>query len=411
MRGLSLNGQVLLGTITGLIIGLCLNFFGTNDPLIEKVIYLCTIVGGIFIGLLKMILIPLVFTSLAVGVTQLKAEGEARTIWKLSLIYFIGTSALAVLLGMIVINIIQPGKGLSIDIFQTATGGMALQKMNLPDFIHNFILNLFVNPIQAMAQGQVLPVLIFAIFVGLACVSLGTKTKGFTNILKEAFEIIMKLVQWIMYLAPFGIAALLIKLLATQDIALFAQLGTFIGVVLFALLFHAFVQLPLLLIVLGKKSPFEFFTGIKNAMLTAFSTSSSAATLPITMECVKNNLKVDKDVAGFVLPLGATINMDGTALYEAMAALFVANIAGIELSIVQQLIVFFIAITAAIGAPGIPSAGMVTLVMVLEAVGLPTEAIVILLPIDRLLDSFRTAINVEGDSIGAYIISHKLNPK
>ena len=222
--------------------------------------------------------------------------------------------------------------------------------------------------------------------------------------MQELFDVIMLIVQWIMYLAPWGIMGLLIKMIASQNADLLKQLSVFIAVVIFTLLFHGFCILPLILKFVAKRNPIPFYKGIKNALLTAFSTSSSSATLPVTMECVEENLKVDKDIAGFVLPMGATINMDGTALYEAVAAIFVANLVGIDLSIVQQIIVFFIAIVAAVGAPGIPSAGMVTMIMVLQSVGLPAEAIAILLPIDRLLDSFRTMINVNGDAIGACVV-------
>jgi Na+/H+-dicarboxylate symporter len=408
MIKISLNTQILLGGLLGILVGISLNIFGQEWTCLPQIIYICTIVGGVFIGLLKMILIPLVFTSLVVGITQLTGNSKNTLIWKMSLAYFIGTSALAVLLGLIVVNIIKPGVGVNIEIFKGYTEAMALQTMALPDFIQSFVLNLFINPIQAMAKGQVLPVLLFAILFGLACVSLGEKAKTIKTTLREVFNIVMKLVHWIMYLSPYGITALLIKMLAKQDLTILSQLGSFIGVVIFCILFHGFVQLPIIMMIFTKRNPLAFFHGIKNAMITAFSTSSSIATLPVTMECVEDNLGVKKDVSAFVLPLGATINMDGTALYEAVAALFIANISGIELSILHQLIVFFIAIAAAVGAPGIPNAGMVTMVMVLESVGLPTEAIAILLPIDRLLDSFRTAINVEGDAIGACIIHKRL---
>ena len=221
----------------------------------------------------------------------------------------------------------------------------------------------------------------------------------------------MMMVGWIMRIAPIGIMALLAKLVATQDVALLAALGKFMVVVIGATLFHGMITLPGLLFLTTRFNPFRFLNKIRDALVTAFSTSSSSATLPITMRCVENNLKVDKDVAGFVLPLGATINMDGTALYEAVAALFIANIMGIELNIVQQLIVFFTAIIAAIGAPGIPSAGMVTMVMVLQSVGLPVEAIAILLPIDRILDAIRTTVNVEGDAIGSMIVQKYVSGK
>jgi Na+/H+-dicarboxylate symporter len=222
--------------------------------------------------------------------------------------------------------------------------------------------------------------------------------------LQEGLEITMRIVSWVMVLAPFGIAALLIKLVATQDTTMLSTMGKFMAVVISTTLLHGVVILPLLLYLITGKTPLWFWRGAREALVTAFATSSSSATLPVTMRCTTGPLKVKPEIAGFVVPLGATVNMDGTALYEAAAALFIANLVGIELSFVQQLIVFFTAMIAAVGAPGIPSAGMVTMVMVLQSVGLPVEAIAILLPIDRLLDTLRTTVNVEGDMIGSLVV-------
>jgi Na+/H+-dicarboxylate symporter len=216
----------------------------------------------------------------------------------------------------------------------------------------------------------------------------------------------MQIIQWIMRLAPFGIAALLFKLIATQDVSLFTTLTKFILLVIGTTLFHGLIVLPTLLYLLTGKSPWWFLRNAREALLTAFATSSSNATMPVTMRCATQNMQVKPEIAGFVVPLGATVNMDGTALYEASAALFVAQLAGIDLSLGQQLVVCFTTMIAAMGAPGIPSAGMVTMVMVLQSVGLPAEAIAILLPIDRLLDTVRTSVNVEGDMIGSLVVQH-----
>ena len=214
----------------------------------------------------------------------------------------------------------------------------------------------------------------------------------------------MRIVGWVMRLAPLGIMALLIKLITVQDAAMLSTLAKFVLVVAGTTLFHGVIVLPLILYLFTKVSPLAFWRGSREALITAFATSSSSATLPVTLRCTTQHLQVKPEIAGFVVPLGATINMDGTALYEAAAALFIANLAGIELSFAQQVIVFFTAMIAAMGAPGIPSAGMVTMVMVLQSVGLPAEAIAILLPIDRLLDTLRTAVNVEGDMIGSLVV-------
>jgi len=401
---LSLNLQILIGTIAGVLFGIVLNILGTDSNMYSSGLYFCELIGGLFVNLLKMILIPLVFTSITTGIANLRAHRQMNRVWKCALVYFISTTALSVLLGMIVVNLFKPGVGLEIALFQNAMTTFSAKGMALSVFFKTFLSNLFMNPFYAMANGEVLPTVIFALFLGIALVKAGDKAKVILNLLNEFFELIMMMVGWIMHLAPLGIAALLAKLIATQDVSLLSALGKFMTVVIGATLFHGFITLPSILVVTTKTSPLKFFTGIREALVTAFSTSSSSATLPITMRCVENNLKVDKDVAGFVLPLGATINMDGTALYEAVAALFIANIMGIDLNIIQQLIVFFTAIIAAIGAPGIPSAGMVTMVMVLQSVGLPVEAIAILLPIDRFLDAVRTMVNVEGDAIGSVVV-------
>ena len=296
--------------------------------------------------------------------------------------------------------------------FQDAMSSFNADRISLPQLITSFLSGLFVNPVTAMAQGMVLPTVIFALLLGVALVIAGDKRAStLLNMLDELFVLIMMMVGWIMKMAPFGIMALLAKMIATQDVTFLAVLGKFMALVIGATLFHGFVVLPAILLVFTGTNPWKFLYGIRDALLTAFSTSSSSATLPVTIRCVEENLKIDKSIAGFVLPLGATVNMDGTALYEAVAALFVANIVGVDLNVIQQLTVFFMAILASIGAPGIPSAGMVTMVMVLQSVGLPAEAIAILLPIDRPLDAVRTMINVEGDAIGSAVVQKLISRK
>ncbi|HNZ56049.1 MAG TPA: dicarboxylate/amino acid:cation symporter, partial [Methylophilaceae bacterium] len=272
-----------------------------------------------------------------------------------------------------------------------------------------FLHGLFVNPFSALAQGNVIAVVVFALILGVALVMGGERYTTTLRVLQEVLDITMRIVGWVMQLAPLGIMALLIKLVAVQDVAMLATLAKFVAVVIGTLLVHGVVVLPLVLYIITKKTPLWFWRGAREALITAFATSSSAATLPITMRNATQHLHVKPEIAGFVLPLGATINMDGTALYEAVAALFIANLVGIELSFVQQLIVFVTAMIAAVGAPGIPSAGMVTMVMVLQSVGLPAEAIAILLPIDRLLDTLRTTVNVEGDMVGSLVVQKLVN--
>lgn len=403
MRWLSLNSQIFMGAALGLLIGW--GMAGVPDSSVrDGILYTSDIVGSIFIDLLKMVLIPLVFTSIAVGIANLQAHKQIHRVWITTLVFFVFTMMIAVLLALIFSNIFNPGAGLNIAMFQDAIAGFQAGQMTLPEFFANFLHSLFQNPFAALAQGNVLAVLIFALMVGIALVIGGERYKNILLLLQELLELVLRIVGWIMRLAPFGIMALLIQLVATQDTAILGSLGKFVTLVVGTTLLHGVVVLPLILYLVTGMTPLKFWRGAREALITAFATSSSSATLPITLRCAEQHLHVKREVGGFVIPLGATINMDGTALYEAAAALFVANLVGIELNLVQQLIVFFTAMIAAMGAPGIPSAGMVTMVMVLQSVGLPAEAIAILLPIDRMLDTLRTTVNVEGDLVGSLVV-------
>jgi Na+/H+-dicarboxylate symporter len=411
MRLPSLNTQILVGALGGILAGLALSALGKETPVAQNTLYAAGLVGTLFIDLLKMVLIPLVFTSIAVGVANLRAHSQMHRVWVATLGFFIFTMSLAILLGLGAANLFRPGEGLNLDMFRDAMQGFETKQLPLPEFFAQFLHSLFMNPVTALAEGNVLAVVVFALILGIALVIGGERYRNILLLLQELLELSLMLVNWIMRLAPFGIMALLIKLVATQDVALLTTLAKFIAVVIGSTLLHGIVVLPLLLYLIVRVTPLQFWRGSREALVTAFATSSSSATLPITLRCVEQHLHVKRDIAGFVVPLGATINMDGTALYEAAAALFIANLVGIELNGVQQLIVFLTAMIAAMGAPGIPSAGMVTMVMVLQSVGLPAEAIAILLPIDRLLDAFRTAVNVEGDIVGSLVVQKLVRGK
>jgi Na+/H+-dicarboxylate symporter len=351
-----------------------------------------------------MILIPLVFSSIVVGVANLRAHEQMHRVWIATVCFFLLSMALAIVIGLGAAHIFRPGEGLHLAMFAEATQNFQARQMPLPDYIAQFMHGLFQNPVKALAQGDILAVVIIALFLGVALVVGGERYKNLRTLIQELQELCLRIVGWIMRLAPFGIAALLLQLVATQQSALLSSLIEFIVVIIGTTLFHGVIVLPLVLWLFTRISPLRFWRGAREALVTAFATSSSAATLPITLRCVEQHLHVKKDIANFVIPLGATGNMDGTALYEAAAALFVARLAGIELDFAHQLIIFFVAMLGAIGAPGIPSVGMLSMVLVLESVGLPTAAIAILLPIDRILDTVRTAVNVEGDMIGSLIV-------
>lgn len=400
----SLNRLIFIAAAIGVLVGWLLGLLPEEAGLRGGVLYGSTLIGAVFIGLLKMILIPLVFTSIVVGVASLQAHHQVHRVWITTLLFFTLTSALAMLLALVATNIFKPGTGMSLTMFADAMDAFEARQMTMPEFFQYFLTGLFKNPFEAFANGDILSVLMFAIFVGVALVAGGQRYQTILQVMQELLDMLLRIIGWIMWLAPLGIAALLIRLVAEQDVALLVSMLGFILLIFGTTLFHGAVVLPGLLYAVTRKSPLWFFRGSREALITAFATSSSSATISISLRCAEQNLGVPRRIAGFVIPLGATVNMDGTALYEAAAALFVANLIGVELTLVQQLVVFMTAMIASSGAPGIPSAGMVTMVMVLQAVGLPAEAIAILLPIDRLLDTVRTAVNVEGDIIGSLIV-------
>lgn len=409
----SLNAQILLGAVFGVAAGIYLHGLGNEHQIAQTVLYTSGLVGTLFIDLLKMVLIPLVFCSITVGIANLRQHQQMQRVWVTTILFFIGSMAIAIILGLAASLYFKPGTGLSINLFEHAMQNFEARQLPLPEFFAQFLHGLFMNPFAALSQGNVLAVVMFAVILGIALVMGGERFRHLRTLLQEALDVTMLIVEWVMRLAPFGIMALLIKLVAGQDVAMLAILAKFVAVVVGTLLVHGLIALPLILYLFTRISPLFFWRGAREALVTAFATSSSSATLPVTLRCASQQLNVKPEIAGFVVPLGATINMDGTALYEAAAALFIANLIGVELTLVQQLIVCFTAMIAAMGAPGIPSAGMVTMVMVLQSVGLPAEAIAILLPVDRLLDTLRTTVNVQGDMIGSLVVqrlvgSHKV---
>ena len=389
---ISLNTQIFLGAILGVIFGIIFGHTALPAQTCSHFLFGFDILGKIFINLLKMIMIPLVFTSIGAGIANLKNSPQLRRIWPTLIVYSLTTTALAATTGLTAMNFIKPGVGLDIHLFK--------ESMNAFHVNHT----VFMNPLAAMSQNYIITVVLLAVFLGITIVVLGDKGRTILKVINDLFEITMTIVRWIMRLAPLGIMGLLTKLIAQQNVQLLYVLSKYIIVVVGTTLFHGLITLPIILWLITRVSPLEFFLAMKEAFITAFSTSSSTATLPVSLRCITENLKVDKHIARFVLPVGAILNMDGTAMYEAMAALFVANLCGAHLTLLSQAIVVLTAMMASIGAPGIPSAGMVTMIMVLQAVGLPAQAVAILIAIDRPLDTIRTVVNVEGDCIGACVV-------
>ena len=401
---MSLNTQILFAAIFGVAFGFILNLF-PNTQFFDVSLYTLGIASSIFIGLLKMLLIPLIFSSIVVGVSNLEAGGQLGRVWKITLACCVTTTTLALILGLLCAHVFNVGQGVDIALFKDAMSQHQSPDTLTPSsFFTNFIQNTLINPFKAFSDGNVLAVVVFAIFLGVALIHGGERFKAVRDLSRQFFDIMMMLVAWVMKLAPIGICALLAKLIATEDISILSRLAEFAVVVTGTTIFHGVVVLPLLLWVFGRMGPMTFFKGTRAALITAFATSSSSATLPLSLKCAQENLGVRPQIAGFVIPFGSQLNMDGTALYEAAAALFIANLMGLELSLTQQIIVCLTAMIASLGAPGIPSAGMVTMIMVLQSVGLPAEAIAILLPIDRLLDTVRTVVNVQGDMMISVVV-------
>ena len=403
---LTMNTQILLGALIGAGLGLALGALPDGAATRVQGLYLAGLIGGIFVALLKMVLVPLVFSSIVVGVAHLRQHGNIRRVWVTTLLFYLLTVTIAVILGITAANVFKPGAGMHLDMFADALAGFQAKQLPFPDFVQQFLTGLFKNPFSALANGEIVALVVFALILGIALVQAGDRYPIINRGMEEMQDLSLRIVGAIMKLAPWGIAALLAKLIATQDVALLETMARFVAVVLGTTLFHGVVVLPGLLWLITRVTPLALWRGGRESFITALATSSSSATMPITMRVTQTNFGVRPATVGFVVPVGTTMNMDGTALYEAAAALFIASLVGIELSAGQQIVVCVMSMLAAVGAPGIPSAGMVTMVMVLQSVGLPAEAIAILLPIDRLLDAVRTVVNVEGDIVGSIVVDH-----
>jgi len=396
------NRDILLGAAAGIAIGLGVAQLPEGSTAYGSATWFIGLLGGMFVAALKMLMAPLLFASVAGGIRALWAQRDAGRIWQTTLLFFAFTAAVAVTLGIVAANLFQPGIGLPHDLLPVAAA--AREAPDAAGFLQKLLVDSLQNPFRALTEAAVLPLIVAALLLGAAVGQQPQRFATLGRLIDELLDLALLVVGWVMRLAPIGIGALLAKLAATATAAVFGALAKFAAVVLGTTLLHGVVILPLLVWLLAGVPPWRYFAGIRLPMLTALATSSSAATMPVTLRSADHDLRIDPAVSRFVIPLGTTVNMDGTALYEAAAALFVAQLAGIELSLAQQVIVALMAMLAAIGAPGIPSAGMVTMVMVLQSVGLPVEAIALLLPIDRLLDAVRTMVNVQGDLATSLVV-------
>ncbi|MBN2321984.1 MAG: dicarboxylate/amino acid:cation symporter [Acidobacteria bacterium] len=389
---LKLHWQVLIALIAGVAMG------WLAPSAAQKIGFL----GDLFLRLLKMIIIPLVFTSLVSGIASL---GSARSLGRVgirTMIYYTVSTTLAITVGLTLVNLIKPGLHLNLSETAGLPEGFSASSQTLSEFFLGMVPD---NIISSMANGDVLPVIFFALLFGLFITQLkGPGVESVKKVVDGVLEIIQALTLAIVKLAPIGIFALLAREVARSGPGIIWDLRFYFITVGFGLLIHALVTLPLILMILGKRRPFPYFRVASPALATAFSTASSAATLPLTMECseLAGNRR---GVTSFVLPLGATVNMDGTALYEAVAALTIAQMYGIDLGVGQQALVLLTALLASVGAAAIPMAGLVMLVVILEAVGLPLEGIGTIIAIDRVLDMMRTATNVWSDLVGTAVVN------
>ena len=402
-----LHWQIFISMIIGLIIG---SIIDSDSTLYSISITL----GVIFIKLLKMITIPLIFTSILTGITSISDFNQLGRIGFKTISYYMLTSLFAIIIGLGLTNILKPGNSYA---HSEATKVYDYSNLNTPDStLDIFVRMIPTNPIAAATEGDMLSIIFFTILLGIAITKLPKAHKGpLTSFFESLFQAIMNLTQMIIKLSPIGVFGLIVKTVSTSNLDLFYSIGKYMITIAIGLSIHVFIVLPMLFFILTRINPLKHFKAMSSAMATAFSTSSSSSTLPVTIKCVNENVKASKEVSGFVLPMGATINMDGTALYECAGVIFISQILGIELTITQQLIVVITALLASIGAAGIPSAGLVMIFIVTQAVGFRNEDVALIigamLAVDRPLDMFRTMVNVTSDSIGTAIIAHSEGEK
>ncbi len=408
-----LHWQILTALLLGLVSGLALPDgarIGPLDP-VDAFGFL----GDLFLRALKMVIVPLLAGSIVTGVAGL---GDARTLGRLfrrTFSWYMLTSLLAIIVGLVLVNAIAPGLddgvpvgetlGLQADVSELDE---SLQGRGAGDLVQIILRMIPVNPVAAAAEGQMLPLIVFSMLFGAAITMLPDELRGTQRAWWEGlFAVMMRITGWVIRFTPLGVFGLIGRIAATSGVEAFASLAKFALTVVLALAFHSLVVLPILLRLAGGVQPWKHARVMAPALMTAFTTRSSSATLPLTMKCVERGAGVSNRVTSFVLPLGATVNMDGTALYECISALFIAQAYGIVLGPVDQFLVVVTALLASIGAAGIPSAGLVMISIILGTVGLPLEGVALILAVDPLLDMLRTCVNIFSDSCGAVVVASR----
>lgn len=413
---LQLHWQILIALVLAVIAG---RLSGTEGTLLGIEAYpVYVFIGVLFMNALKMIIVPLVMSSIITGVAGIGGTTGLGRLGGKTLLFYMATSLLAIVTGLLIVNSLNPGlidgeparEILGMNADELVAISDKVQGRSMSDLSDVFLSMVPSNVIAAAAEGKMLGLIFFSLLFGyfITCID---KEKGelLTRFWQGIADVMMLMTGLIMKFAPLGVFGLVAKTIAgigpDQLDDLLVSLGTFTLSVLLALLIHVAVTLPLMLKFIARVSPLAHYRAMAPALLTAFSTASSSATLPLTMECVEDNAKVSKRTSSFVLPLGATVNMDGTALYECVAAMFIAQAYGLELSFITQFTVVLVALLTSIGVAGVPAASLVAITIILGTIGLPLEALGLILAVDRILDMFRTAVNVFSDSCGAVIIA------
>ncbi len=389
---------MIVGSLTGFL------FKGETDSLVYNIIIS---MGIIFIRLLKMIIVPLIFSSIVVGVSSIASGRALGRIGLKTVAYYFLTSLLAILIGLSLTNLIAPGVGTTL----ASSNAFDPSSLSKPGSIGEILIRMIpLNPVHAASTGDMLGIIFFSILLGVSMTRLEDGSNSFVRKFFESFfKVMMKMTEMIIKLAPLGVLGLITKVVATTGLAIFISVGKYVVTIALGLSIHILFVLPFIFYVFTGKNPILHFRAMAPAMATAFSTSSSNATLPMTIKCVEKNAGVSNKVSSFVLPLGATINMDGTALYECAGVLFIAQVLGVDLTMYQQLVIVVTALLASIGAAGIPSAGLVMIFIVTQAVGFKDQEVALIvgtmLAVDRPLDMFRTVVNIFSDSVGTSLIA------
>ena len=406
-KKMSLTVKVLLGMVLGILVGLIINLLHLNaaGSFINEYIVngLFHVTGKLFVNALKMLVVPLVVFSLICGVCGI---GDIRLLGRVggkSFILYLATTAIAIATAILIAVTFNIGSGMDIP---TSSNFVVKEAPPLTQVLIDIIPT---NPIKAMADGDMLPVIFFSILLGISMLMVGKKAESFIEGAEIANEIMMKMVTIIMAVAPYAVFALIAKAVATLGIEFLSSLAGYVAVLVGALMFHLFVTLMAILKLFSGLNPLTFLKKIRNVQVFAFSTSSSNATIPVTMRTVTQRFGVNNSVASFTVPFGATINMDGTAIMQGVATVFIANVYGIDLTIGQYLTIILFSVLASIGTAGVPGVGLIMLSMVFTQVGLPVEGIGLIMGVDRLMDMIRTAVNVSGDAVVSTIVAKSEN--